>query len=391
MNSKKESAKRGKKGMGTIRKTKVGNYEYRISYYDEFNKRKIKSFTCPTVDQCVAKAEKFKEEMKYKQGIMRRDTTLGDIIRQKIDSDHARNFTGESGYDRNLKTLATIERDGIGKIPIKDISNRQMEEYLKYITRYANTVIRKMYGMIKAAYKIAYDVGLISFNFMLLPEFRCPKSVKKDKKIRALTDDEQKAFVDALTNHKKRNGRNEYSLQLLIELYAGLRMGEINALKPEDINLEKGYIHVTQTISRGMNYRSYIKEGTKTYAGERDVPINNTLRPILEKALEKAKDNPQGTLFYDYEKDGLIETSQVNCFYRRICETAGIEYNGQHSLRHTFATRCIEAGVAPVVLKKWLGHTNIHITLDTYSDVFDKMNFDATDKFDTLMESLNEK
>ena len=43
------------------------------------------------------------------------------------------------------------------------------------------------------------------------------------------------------------------------------------------------------------------------------------------------------------------------------------------------------------LLKKWLGHTNIHITLDTYSDVFDKMNLDATDKFDTLMESLTEK
>lgn len=65
-------------------------------------------------------------------------------------------------------------------MPIKDISNKQMEAYLKHITKYANTVIRKMYGLIKAAYKIAYDSGLLSYNMMLMPEMRCPRSVKKD-------------------------------------------------------------------------------------------------------------------------------------------------------------------------------------------------------------------
>lgn len=54
----------------------------------------------------------------------------------------------------------------------------------------------------------------------------------------------------------------------------------------------------------------------------------------------------------------------------------------------TFSSKCIEAGVPALVLKKWLGHTNIHITLDTYADVFAKMDFNATDKFDELMEEL---
>ena len=59
-----------------------------------------------------------------------------------------------------------------------------------------------------------------------------------------------------------------------------------------------------------------------------------------------------------------------------------------HALRHTFATRCIEAGIPAVVLKKWLGHTNIHVTLDTYADVFSRMNFDSMVKFDTLMDEV---
>lgn len=60
---------------------------------------------------------------------------------------------------------------------------------------------------------------------------------------------------------------------------------------------------------------------------------------------------------------------------------AGIEDRGQHALRHTFATRAIEAGVDPIVLRDWLGHTDIHITLDTYADVFTNLNRDAMQKF----------
>ncbi|MDO5139619.1 MAG: tyrosine-type recombinase/integrase, partial [Oscillospiraceae bacterium] len=61
---------------------------------------------------------------------------------------------------------------------------------------------------------------------------------------------------------------------------------------------------------------------------------------------------------------------------------------GQHALRHTFATRCIESGIPPVVLKNWLGHTNIHVTLDTYTDVFNGMNNKAVHNLDMYLENL---
>ena len=112
------------------------------------------------------------------------------------------------------------------------------------------------------------------------------------------------------------------------------------------------------------------------------------------------KSNPEGLIFFDhskknrkgspYKNGGLVETSQVNCFFKRICKKAGIDANfGQHSLRHTFATRCIEAGIQPVVLQRWLGHTDIHMTLDTYTDVFAKLHAESTDKFDDLISQIN--
>lgn len=170
-----------------------------------------------------------------------------------------------------------------------------------------------------------------------------------------------------------------------------MRMGEINALKPENIDFEKKLIHIRATISRGIGCRPFVKEGTKTYAGMRDIPISNLLKPVLIEALENMKENPYGLIFYDHKAKSIIETTQVNNFFRRLCEKCGLEFNGQHALRHTYATRCIEAGIQPVVLKKWLGHKNIHVTLDTYADVFDRMNDNAVEQLEEYIGNMEEK
>lgn len=168
-------------------------------------------------------------------------------------------------------------------------------------------------------------------------------------------------------------------------------MGEINALKPEDIDLEKGIVHVKRTVSRGLEYRVFIKEGTKTYTGIRDIPVSSILRPVLEKVLREYEENPNpmGLLFYDEYKNDVIDTNQVNCYFGRVLEKAGVAHRGQHALRHTFATRCIEADVPPLVLKTWLGHRDIHITLDTYADVFENMHNSAIEKVEKYADMID--
>ncbi len=378
----------GYKEKGTFRITKSGSVEYRFPYYDEFGKRRIKSVTARTEEACLDRADDFIEDYKNRTIGVDYDATIADILRKKAESDYKKNYTGIQGYDRSLKTIQIIERSVIGHIPIADIKEFQLEVFLENITTYSNTMISKIYSMLCSAYRLAYNKGLIQNNYMLSRDFRCPKSQKKDKKVRGLTEEEQKKLVKTLEEHKVPYGRNTYKKQLLIELYGGLRMGEVNALKPENIDFKKGFIHVERTISRGLNSESFLKDEPKTAAGVRDVPISNILEPILREAIAEMKDNPYGLIFYDHIKDGLIETTQVNCFYRRMCEKAEIEYNGQHALRHTFATRCIEAGIPALVLKNWLGHTDIHITLDTYADVFNRMHLGSIKKFERLMNQV---
>lgn len=359
-----------------------GKYNYRFTYVNEFGEKKRKSFSAVTKEECLVKAENFFEKMEKKNAGIDIDATIPDILRRKYEDDYAMNYIGEQGYARNLDNLMVIEKSGLGKLPIVDITELQMNLFLRSLTRYSESVIKKIYQQVKAAYRIAEDKNIVENNLMESTTIRRPKSSKKEKVVKGFTQEEQTRFLDVLNDFKVPRNRNDYKLQLLIELYSGMRMGEINALRTEDIDLENGLVHVRATISRGLEYRNFIKDGAKTDAGVRDIPVNKALESVLKEALERVQNNPFDLIFYDYLKKDLITTSQVNCFFHRICKKAGISKRGQHALRHTFATRCIEAGVPAVVLKNWLGHRDIHMTLDIYADVFDSMHNSAMEKFE---------
>lgn len=376
---------------GTFRITKSGSIEYRIPYYDAKGTRRVKSFTGKTREECIERAGEFCAKNETKNIVIKRDATIPDIARQKLENDYVKNFCGEAGYDRGLQTLAIIERGELADVPIRKITERMLERYLDSITCYAPSVLRKLFSMVSSAFALAYDRKVIDSNLIVAKGIRCPVSAKGEKDVRAMTEEEQKRFVDALMEHKVPYGRNDYKRQILLELYTGMRMGEINALKPENIDFKRGLIHVEATISRGINSRSYYKKHPKTEPSIRDVPISKRAEPILREALEEMRDNPEGLIFYDFNKDDVIATYQVGSFFQRICRKAKVPCAGQHALRHTFATRCIEAGVPAIVLKRWLGHTNIHITMDRYVDVFERMNSSAIGQFENYIDRVKEE
>ena len=380
--------KKAKSGEGTFRIKPSGLIEYRFTYKDEFGQSQRKSFSCATRQECLDKADEFLDgQAKLVKGIDV-NATIVDILKRKYEYDYRKNYLSEAGYGRNLDSVKILENSPIGNIPIREIEKRHIELYSTTITHYANSSIEKIYRLIKIAFDIAMDEGIITKNIMQSHTMRRPKSKKKDKKVRALTLEEQKRFEDALANKNPPQGRNDYRLQLFIELHSGMRMGEINALTPDSIDFDNNVVHVTATVSKGVGNNWFIKDGTKTKTGIRDVPISDALRPYLEEAIKRYKKNKQKLLFFDHTSKTVITTSQVNSYYNRVCKSADIEPCGQHALRHTFATRCIEAGIPAVVLKTWLGHTDIHMTLDTYTDVFNVMDNDAIKKLDEHLSSM---
>lgn len=111
---------------------------------------------------------------------------------------------------------------------------------------------------------------------------------------------------------------------------------------------------------------------TKTKNGVRDIVMDSQIEYILREYLKtEFIPNKENLLFYN-PKYTYFSTGQVNMVFKRLCEKHNIiGYNvNQHLLRHTFATRCIEAGMPANVLSKIMGHADLRTTLEVYCDVF---------------------
>lgn len=380
---------RNSRTKGSWRKTKAGKLEYRFMYLDEYFVKKQKAVSGNTEEECLKKADVWVRKMeKLREGKDPEEITLVELLERKYKLDYDLNYTGEQGYGRNLEILKHLRKTRLGNTPLNEIRKEQIVAYLRTLPKYSDSTITKFYRQLKKGFRIAMEKGLIDKNPMDDSELRCPRSSKKCKEVHALTIDEQKRLETYLARKKYRFGSNDYRLQIMISLHSGMRMGEVNALHPSDIDLENGVIHVRHTVSIGLDSRAFIKDGTKTPAGIRDIPISDALRPVLEQALDQYTENDLGLLFFDFSKNEPIITNSVNSYFNRLCYKLKMPYYGQHCLRHTFATRCIESGVKPVVLKNWLGHRDIHTTLDTYTDVFNNLHDDSLGALNMYMRSI---
>ena len=113
---------------------------------------------------------------------------------------------------------------------------------------------------------------------------------------------------------------------------------------------------------------------TKTYSGKRSVPIPDFLIESLidQMKFSQNQNNNEERLLFKPDYRQYTDRGNVNTELKRVLKNHfGITDITTHSLRHTFGTRCIEAGMAPIVVKKLMGHKDIRVTLNTYTSVYD--------------------
>lgn len=164
------------------------------------------------------------------------------------------------------------------------------------------------------------------------------------------------------------------SLGVVVCLYTGLRIGELCALKWEDIDLEEKVIFVRKTLQRVYiekeNNSKIIINSPKTTSSIRRVPINNKLYEIL-KPLKKEYKNEDFFLTGSNEK--YVEPRNYQNLFKLLLSECKVKPYKFHILRHTFATYCIEVGMDAKSLSEILGHSNVNITLSRYVHSSDKI------------------
>lgn len=160
---------------------------------------------------------------------------------------------------------------------------------------------------------------------------------------------------------------DETKLGILISLYAGLRIGEICALTWNDIDLNNKVIYVRNTVVRvksaaGDSAKTHLIIDTpKTAASLRCIPICSTLLSALTSCSARA--TSQYVVSYT---SNFVSPRTYDYRFKKLLDACQIPRINYHALRHTFATRCIEAGVDVKSLSEILGHGDVSITLNTY-------------------------
>lgn len=382
------SKKRGN-GEGTIFKREIKGKtfwvtEYTIAMYDEkTGKRKRKTIYGKTRQEVKKKLEKIITELNTDSYVDKSKTTFYDLAKEFIDTAYKMNKLKESSYSRKLHTLKNISSHYMAKMELQKITENDLKDFLIYITKYSDSVIAKIYGIVNNTFKIAVRRNILRYNFLDDQlEFEMPISQKfknKSKTVSAFTIDEQKKLITELQETTK----FRYKYQILISLFTGMRMGEINALDIDDIDFENKIIHIRRTITRTFDDRATIGSYTKTVNGIRNIIMDEQIERIFKEYLASEYYTPNKyNLLFCNSKGECISTDTVNMMFKEFCQNHNIGKGydvHQHMLRHTFATRCIESGMPASVLAKIMGHANVSTTLNVYCEVFDKFKKERID------------
>lgn len=351
--------------------------------YMEFNSKKgeytKKTKTFKTRDE----AEKYLSTIMYQRDnalyIENKGIPLGEFMRSNLKQKFDTNQISGTQYMRVERTIEQIEKYPVGSKMIDEITSDEIQAYLNDHKHLSNSTLLKLYGQFNQTFKKAMDKGYLMQNPMI--DVLKPKSEKETKAVRALTVDEQKMFTDFLINQSPIGCR--YKNTFLIQMYMGLRCGEALALTTHDIDLQHKLINIHRTLTTDELGHVIMGNTTKTYAGKRVVPIPDFLIPHIIEQMKIANSNESNIekLLFKPDNSKYASRKNANSELKRILKKYfGIEDISTHSLRHSYGTRCIESGMAPVVVQRLMGHTDVFITLNTYTTVFDKYKAKEIDK-----------
>lgn len=339
---------------GTTYKRKDGRWECRIRVEDKNGHKKSRSFY-----------GRSKEEAEYKMiKALGHKGANGNCITEMTVTELAREWLIIMKSRIKASTAANyqmkIERHILpcfGRCLCKEVKSREVSEFIQnklkegLSARYVCDIVTVMKSIFRYA---AREYSMTN----VLDSVVMPKKAKTE--IQIMTDEEKQALSRYINEN-----RNTSTLGAALSLYTGMRIGEICALRWENINIEKRILTVRYTYQRIQNYEGgsrtkLIITEPKSQSSRRQIPIPECLIPMLTEL--------KGFLG-SYVLTGTgnpIEPRTMQYRFKRILKNAGLPGFRFHSLRHSMASGAIELGFDVKTLSEILGHASTTITLDRY-------------------------
>ncbi len=317
------------------------------------------------------------------------NSLLENFEKDKLDS----NQIGDNSYNRNKCTINKINKLGLGSLKIQEITKEEVQKAINKIENESQSNIDKVYDELNAVFKNAVKNKIISEN--IIEKVTKPTS-KKAKKVAvpfSLKEENQLIkYIEKDNIELHGNSKiDEVSMKniIILSLLTGMRIGEIGAINyEEDINFENKYFEIRHTLTKEKDTNKVIiGETTKTGRVNRKnhkldfriVPFCVFNEKIIEKILQEQikiakenKHNTQNLLFC--QKDGdYIKHSKITTAFKEICREAEVKQNLPkgchiHMTKHTFVTRCIEAGIDLITISNIVG-TTVRVLEKTYAHI----------------------
>lgn len=277
---------------------------------------------------------------------------------------HMKPLVKESTYRKYCNLWQSYIRPQLGHMQIPDISQSILEEYCTALLTSggskgeglsAKTVSDTM-SLIRCVLQFCISKKIVvSCDTRMITVKQCTK------KMRVLTVKEQQI----LCNHIY-SDLSPQNVGVLFCLFTGIRVGEICALKWEDISFSENTVHIHQTMQRIQideteNKTKIIITTPKSTCSIRTIPLPDELISVLKTVRGSASG-----YFLTGSDKRWIEPRTMQYHFKSLLKRCKIEDANYHALRHTFATRCVELGFDVKSLSEILGHASVNITMNRY-------------------------
>lgn len=329
----------------------------------------------------ITETQKKMTELKYKlqHGIFVESTkiTLNNWFQTWID-EYKKNRVKIGTYYNYKKYYESIIRNRLGSMYIADIKGVHIQKLYNDLVKeeYALSSIKIVSAVLNGCMQQALRNGLVERNPVKLAELprRTEKTVKQ-----ALSKSEQALFMEY--------AKESYLyLFFAVMLRTGMRNGELRGLKYSDLDKKKNVIQVQRTL-KYIEGQGYIEDTPKTVASKRDIPLTEDILQLIEMQRKYwgFKVEKLDRYLFCNENGEPLSRDRVKAELQRIIKQIredgyDFPYITPHTFRHTFATRAIEAGMPPQVLKTILGHSSLAMTMDLYSHVLPETRAEEMEK-----------
>lgn len=296
--------------------------------------------------------------------------TLDDWFNEWITT-YKQNTVKQGTVESYKKHYSAYLKKPLGKLKLADIRAEHLQKVLNNMSKdgYADDTITLTYCVLSGVFKQAYKNELIAKNpFSLITR---PKGKAKKERV-VFTKEQQEIYMQY--------AEKSYLCNLFqLAICTGMRNGELGGVLWSDVDFKNRVIHIQHTLvpSEGGGWRN---DTPKTRTSKRDIPMIGKAYDIL-KCQEKEYKEYKGNVTKINNDDFVFSVMGEPVSRKRITHEIAVmldnmaadgvkfPYFTLHTTRHTFATRCIENGMDPQVLKTILGHATLSMTMDLYSHV----------------------